>query len=55
MRFDPADGVGRLFEELPVRPDALVIGEQFEDHLDTVDHDQAPFANRSHCRAAVIV
>jgi hypothetical protein len=38
--FDPTDGVERLIEQVPVRPDAGVIGEQFEDDLNTADHDE---------------
>jgi len=40
MGFNPTDGVRRLFEDVPVRPDTRVGGEQFEDDLNTADHDE---------------
>ena len=41
MGFNPTDGVRRLFEDVPVRPDTRVGGEQVEDRLNTADHDEA--------------
>ena len=38
--FNPTDGVRRLSEDVPIRPDTRVLGEQFEDDLNTADHDE---------------
>jgi hypothetical protein len=55
MGFNPTDGVRRLFEDVHVRPDTRAVGEQFEDDLNTADHDEADTVGEEESPACVVI